>query len=718
MSVNGFFSALGKTGRPEMTAIINLIIFAYNPGPTKLSIMKFYKLILALILLSIFTIGAASAADNSTACDLAAEETDDMMEIEESVQDEVSSSPKNDSGMEVSFVTQDSDGGIYAIDEETDISADTYNQDYFRVKFSEKVTGKLSLYIDSRFMADKKITSKTHYFFVNSKDYNLSAGNHSWQIKYSGDENHTDKTAKGTFTLNDKNRTEISTSFVKQGANGEIYAINENTDMYVNDHDSDYLMVRFSKKVSGKLSLYIDGKLKAEKEITGRTHYMFANSRGYNLSEGNHTWKIRYSGDDTHRREVINGTFTLNPASADFVKKDAKMEVYIVTKDMDGVIYSADAHEDIGADRPDCDFFKVKFPKEVSGRISLYIDNEFMASKEITKKTHYLYVNSKDYNLSVGTHMWEIEYSGDDEYDSSATIGRFTLNLIGKTKAKQSSTLTVKKSQTYKAKQYTKKYTVSLKSNETPIKKVYVYLTVKGKKFKKTYSAKTNDKGKAKFRITGLSKKGDYTAVLRFKGTKNNKPVSNNLTIKITKSKCKIKAKNPSVTIEGDSVNVTRNVSMEGFLDVSEAFDLLNEFRLEKGVWYWNDDNQTKTVLNTNASNRLTVLEWDSLLENVSKTRALEIVEKWGHVRPDGSKAETAYPTKADGYYYGGENIAAGQESCKEVIDDWKEANKLYNEQGHRRNMLSTIPNCVGIAGYKINGTIYWVQAFGRKIDT
>lgn len=59
-----------------------------------------------------------------------------------------------------------------------------------------------------------------------------------------------------------------------------------------------------------------------------------------------------------------------------------------------------------------------------------------------------------------------------------------------------------------------------------------------------------------------------------------------------------------------------------------------------------------------------------------------------------------------------GENIAMGQVSCDEVTEDWKETNDPYDGQGHRRNMLDPGFNRVGIAAYKIGGTIYWVQDF------
>ena len=153
------------------------------------------------------------------------------------------------------------------------------------------------------------------------------------------------------------------------------------------------------------------------------------------------------------------------------------------------------------------------------------------------------------------------------------------------------------------------------------------------------------------------------------------------------------------------------NLSEEGeFIDVNEAYVYLNQFRNETGVWQWNSDDTTKTVFNTDESNQLKPLTRDLNLEKTAKIRAKELVEKFDHERPDGTLCFTIFP---DGLMAMGENIAYGQTSAKEVTEAWKETNDHYNGQGHRRNMLSSDFNCVGIAGYKLNGVIYWVQDFG-----
>ena len=96
--------------------------------------------------------------------------------------------------------------------------------------------------------------------------------------------------------------------------------------------------------------------------------------------------------------------------------------------------------------------------------------------------------------------------------------------------AKKVSKITAKKA-TFKKSKKVKKYTITLKSGKSPIKKVKVFLKVKGK----TYKATTNSKGKATFKITKLNKKGKYTAVIKFKGNKNFKATSKKVKITVKK---------------------------------------------------------------------------------------------------------------------------------------------------------------------------------------
>ena len=73
------------------------------------------------------------------------------------------------------------------------------------------------------------------------------------------------------------------------------------------------------------------------------------------------------------------------------------------------------------------------------------------------------------------------------------------------------------KAKTFRVKVKTKKYTITLKTNQNKVmKSTKVSLKVN----KKTYTVKTNAKGVATFKITNLKKKGKFTAVITYAGSK------------------------------------------------------------------------------------------------------------------------------------------------------------------------------------------------------
>ncbi len=124
--------------------------------------------------------------------------------------------------------------------------------------------------------------------------------------------------------------------------------------------------------------------------------------------------------------------------------------------------------------------------------------------------------------------------------------------------------------------------------------------------------------------------------------------------------------------------------SANGYLDATQVYTLLNQFRKANGV---------------------APLQRVTALDNTAKVRAKECVQRMDatHKRPNGSECFTAFPT---GYYYYGENTAAGQTNAAEAIADWKES------PGHRASMLDSGFKYVGVAAYRYNGEIYWVQDF------
>lgn len=135
---------------------------------------------------------------------------------------------------------------------------------------------------------------------------------------------------------------------------------------------------------------------------------------------------------------------------------------------------------------------------------------------------------------------------------------------------------------------------------------------------------------------------------------------------------------------------------------------IINDFRTGSDAWYWNSDNTTKTT-----ASGLQVLQYDYSLEKAAMERASELALAFAHTRPDGSSCFTAINELAKNYSTVGENIAGGQPTAQSVMKSWEETDMDYNGQGHRRNMLSSDFNAIGIAHANIGGVDYWVQEFG-----
>lgn len=147
------------------------------------------------------------------------------------------------------------------------------------------------------------------------------------------------------------------------------------------------------------------------------------------------------------------------------------------------------------------------------------------------------------------------------------------------------------------------------------------------------------------------------------------------------------------------------------YVSASKAYTCTNKFRTSKKVWQWNKNNKKKTYFNTKKSNTLKPLKKSAKLEKIAKTRAKEISKKFSHTRPNGQSCFSLYPKNT----YLGENIAYNHGGDgKYVVEQWKESNQKYDNQGHRRAMLNSNFNSIGIACYEVNGVRYWVQCFAK----
>ena len=147
--------------------------------------------------------------------------------------------------------------------------------------------------------------------------------------------------------------------------------------------------------------------------------------------------------------------------------------------------------------------------------------------------------------------------------------------------------------------------------------------------------------------------------------------------------------------------------------EIQAVFTRLNAFRMSDEANYLNKDNTTVTSV----VGELKELALDADLCRAAKIRSNELLKKWDHTRPDGRSASTVLGDLGISYTAWGENIAAGNKSGEKTFLQWKEDNKDYSGQGHRRNMLGKQFTKVGLAySYDANTQYkyYWTMILAK----
>lgn len=122
------------------------------------------------------------------------------------------------------------------------------------------------------------------------------------------------------------------------------------------------------------------------------------------------------------------------------------------------------------------------------------------------------------------TYAASISFAGDSYYNKSSAKATVVV--------KKASPKLTAKAKTFKVKVKVKKYTITLKNNNGKVmKNTKVTLKVN----KKTFTARTNKKGVATFKITNLKKKGKFTAVIKYAGSKYYNKVTKKARITVKK---------------------------------------------------------------------------------------------------------------------------------------------------------------------------------------
>ncbi len=167
----------------------------------------------------------------------------------------------------------------------------------------------------------------------------------------------------------------------------------------------------------------------------------------------------------------------------------------------------------------------------------------------------------------------------------------------------------------------------------------------------------------------------------------------------------------------GDSY-VTAYIGFDyGQTEARSMLPMINSFRTGSEAWAYDQSGNVVTYPG------LSYLTYDYELENIAMIRAGEIAIMYivtgnlTHERPDGSYVNEL--TTPYGYYAAGENILMGYGvGASQAMQLWKEDNYGYDGQGHRRNMLDSDYQGVGIGHVNVNGMDFWVQDFGSPVQS
>ena len=356
------------------------------------------------------------------------------------------------------------------------------------VKLSGDATGLVLVDITDNNKLFDELNNSAVKFTLN----NLVAGDYAIKVTYLGDNNYNSANKTVNIKVNAKEESNANITIpddIKIGGDNNV-------------------KIDLPQNANGTVTLIIDGKVISTTPVVNGS----ANVSLDNLTSGNHIVEIAYSGDDKYA-----------PASSTKIVKIEKQNVVIVADKS-----FTRAAVDYNAGERGAMFYAIL--KDANGNLLVNKTVQVAYNAEIYNK---ITDNQGRVGLQVniakaGTYPITISFAGDDTYNASP----LTLAKLTVTKKKT----TIKASnKVFKAKKKSKKISVTLKTVKNPYdKKIYlksgkkVTLKVKGK----TYTAKINKKGVAKFTIK-LTKKGKYKAKIKFAGDDTYKASGKTIKIRI-----------------------------------------------------------------------------------------------------------------------------------------------------------------------------------------
>ena len=150
--------------------------------------------------------------------------------------------------------------------------------------------------------------------------------------------------------------------------------------------------------------------------------------------------------------------------------------------------------------------------------------------------------------------------------------------------------------------------------------------------------------------------------------------------------------------------SVTVQVNLKYRYDLAQTMlPLINAFRTDPTSWYWTKPEEGKPSVQQFVSG-LSNLTYDYGLEKAAMERAAEIAVNYSHTRPNGTAWSTKYPAVQGGVR--GENFLCGPITAEKTFIAWREDDKDYSGQSHRRNMLDARFTHAGVGCAQVNSVV------------
>ena len=203
--------------------------------------------------------------------------------------------------------------------------------------------------------------------------------------------------------------------------------------------------------------------------------------------------------------ELDVGTYNVNVVYIDNNMSRAEIPVNFTVNKRDITINANDAAYIINYGGT----YKVSFTNVVDGtKVTFTLNGKNIGTSAIINGAASIKLTAKILKTAKAGKKNMIIKIENSNYSLTSKTVKITIN--------KEKTKIIAKKKTFKKSTKTKKYTIILKNSKgNAVNKAKVTLKVKGK----TYRAKTNTKGKAVFKIKKLTKKGKYTATVKYAGS-------------------------------------------------------------------------------------------------------------------------------------------------------------------------------------------------------